>query len=152
MLIRTQGNEQLDLAQADIGIFNTVAQADVLADWNDILGKDYLEANFEQSALDVGNIDGKQLGLPWSMASITMVYNPEILKAAGWDAPPTTIENSKSALAISRQLTLMLSPMPFLPKTQLVLATLCLGCGRLAEQFSMMMVVLQSIAMLQLNA
>lgn len=63
LLIRTQGNEQLDLAQTDIGIFNTVAQADVLADWNDILGKDYLEANFEQSALDVGNIDGKQLGL-----------------------------------------------------------------------------------------
>ena len=57
LLIRTQGNEQLDLAQTDIGIFNTVAQADVLADWNDILGKDYLEANFEQSALDVGNID-----------------------------------------------------------------------------------------------
>ena len=39
LLIRTQGNEQLDLAQTDIGIFNTVAQADVLADWNDILGK-----------------------------------------------------------------------------------------------------------------
>lgn len=98
LLIRTQGNEQLDLAQADIGIFNTVAQADVLADWNDILGKDYLEANFEQSALDVGNIDGKQLGLPWSMASITMVYNPEILKAAGWDAPPTTIEEFEKCL------------------------------------------------------
>ena len=98
LLIRTQGNEQLDLAQTDIGIFNTVAQADVLADWNDILGKDYLEANFEQSALDVGNIDGKQLGLPWSMASITMVYNPEILKAAGWDAPPTTIEEFEKCL------------------------------------------------------
>ena len=57
----------------------------MLADWNEILGEDYLKENFEQSALDVGNIDGKQLGLPWSMASITMVYNPEILAAAGWD-------------------------------------------------------------------
>lgn len=83
LLIRTQGSEQLDLAQADIGIFNTVAAAGVLADWNEILGEDYLKANFEQAALDVGNIDGKQLGLPWSMASITMVYNPEILAAAG---------------------------------------------------------------------
>ena len=85
LLIRTQGGEQLDLAQADIGIFNTIAAAGVLADWNEILGEDYLKENFEQSALDVGNIDGKQLGLPWSMASITMVYNPEILAAAGWD-------------------------------------------------------------------
>ena len=39
LLIRNQGSEQLDLAQVDIGIFNTVAQAGVLADWNDILGE-----------------------------------------------------------------------------------------------------------------
>lgn len=32
LLIRTQGKEQLDLAQTDIGIFNTVAAAGVLAD------------------------------------------------------------------------------------------------------------------------
>lgn len=99
LLIRTQGSEQLDLAQADIGIFNTVAAAGVLADWNEILGEDYLKANFEQAALDVGNIDGKQLGLPWSMASITMVYNPEILAAAGWDQVPATIEEFEACMA-----------------------------------------------------
>lgn len=99
LLIRNQGSEQLDLAQVDIGIFNTVAQAGVLADWNEILGEDYLKANFPQSALDVGNIDGKQLALPWSMASITMVYNPEILAQAGWDAAPTTMEEFEQCLA-----------------------------------------------------
>lgn len=99
LLIRTQGSEQLDLAQADIGIFNTVAAAGVLADWNEILGEDYLKANFEQAALDVGNIDGKQLGLPWSMASITMVYNPEILAAAGWNQVPATIEEFEACMA-----------------------------------------------------
>lgn len=99
LLIRTQGGEQLDLAQTDIGIFNTIAAADVLADWNEILGEDYLKENFEQSALDVGNIGGKQLGLPWSMASITMVYNPEILAAAGWDSVPTTIEAFEQCMA-----------------------------------------------------
>lgn len=99
LLIRTQGGEQLDLAQTDIGIFNTVAAAGVLADWNDILGKDYMEATFEQSSLSVGNIDGKQLGMPWSMASITMVYNPEILSAAGWDKTPATIDEFEQCLA-----------------------------------------------------
>lgn len=99
LLIRTQGGEQLDLAQTDIGIFNTVAAAGVLADWNDILGKDYMETTFEQSSLSVGNIDGKQLGMPWSMASITMVYNPEILSAAGWDKSPTTIDEFEQCLA-----------------------------------------------------
>lgn len=99
LLIRTQGGEQLDLAQTDIGIFNTVAQAGVLADWNEILGEDFMKATFEQSALDTGNIDGKQYGLPWSMASLSMVYNPEMLAAAGWDAPPATMEEFEQCLA-----------------------------------------------------
>ena len=99
LLIRTQGGEQLDLAQVDIGIFNTVAAAGVLADWNDILGADYMSETFEQSALDVGNIDGQQLGMPWSMASISMVYNPEILAAAGWDSVPVTIAEFEQCLA-----------------------------------------------------
>ncbi len=99
LLIRTQGGEQLDLAQADIGIFNTIAQAGVLADWNDILGEDFMKATFEQSALDVGNVDGKQLGMPWSMASISMVYNPELLAAAGWEKVPATIAEFEQCLA-----------------------------------------------------
>ncbi len=100
LLIRSQNsNEQLDLAQVDIGIFNTVAQAGVLADWNEILGEDYMKETFEQSALDVGNIDGQQLGMPWSMASISMVYNPEILAAAGWDEVPVTIAEFEQCLA-----------------------------------------------------
>ena len=99
LLIRTQGTEQLDIAQVDIGIFNTIAAAGVLADWNEILGADYMSETFEQSALDVGNIDGQQLAMPWSMASISMVYNPEILAAAGWDTVPTTIAEFEQCMA-----------------------------------------------------
>ena len=99
ILIRTQGKEQLDLAQVDIGIFNTVAQAGVLADWNEILGEDYMKETFEQAALDVGNIDGKQLAMPWSMASISMVYNPELLKKSGWNHVPTTLDEFEQCLA-----------------------------------------------------
>ena len=99
LLIRTQGGEQLDLAQVDIGIFSTLAATGVLADWNDILGADYMSATFEQSALDVGNIDGQQLAMPWSMAAISMVYNPEILAAAGWDTVPTTIDEFEQCMA-----------------------------------------------------
>ena len=45
----------------------------MLAEWTEILGEDYLKENFEEAALASGRIDGKQLGLPWSMASISMV-------------------------------------------------------------------------------
>lgn len=99
LLIRTQGGEQLDIAQTDIAIFNTVANAGVLADLNEVLGEDYLKSNFQESALEVGNIDGKQYGMPWSMASLSMVYNPEILKQAGWDNPPSTMEEFETCLA-----------------------------------------------------
>lgn len=99
LLIRTQGGEQLDIAQVDIGIFNTIAAAGVLADWNEILGADYMNDTFEQSALSVGNINGQQLAMPWSMASISMVYNPEILAAAGWDTVPTTIAEFEQCMA-----------------------------------------------------
>ena len=57
LLIRTQGGEQLDIAQVDIGIFNTVASAGVLADLNEVMGADYLKENFQESSLAVGNID-----------------------------------------------------------------------------------------------
>lgn len=99
LLIRTQGGEQLDIAQVDIGIFNTIAAAGVLADWNEILGADYMSNTFEQSALDVGNVNGQQLAMPWSMASISMVYNPEILAAAGWNTVPTTIAEFEQCMA-----------------------------------------------------
>lgn len=99
LLIRTQGGEQLDIAQADIGIFNTVANAGVLADLNEVLGEDYLKKNFQEAALQAGNIDGKQYGMPWSMASLSMVYNPEILKQAGWESTPKTMEEFEKCLA-----------------------------------------------------
>ena len=99
LLIRTQGGEQLDIAQTDIAIFNTIANAGVLADLNEVLGEDYLKSNFQESALEVGNIDGKQYGMPWSMASLSMIYNPEILKEAGWDNPPSTMEEFEKCLA-----------------------------------------------------
>lgn len=99
LLIRLQGGEQLDIAQTDIGIFNTIQQANVLADLKEVFGEEWLSENFQQSTLDVGNVDGKQYGLPWSMASISMIYNPEILKKAGWDEVPKTIEEFEACLA-----------------------------------------------------
>ena len=63
------------------------------------MGEEYLKENFEESALAVGNIGGKQLGMPWSMAALTMVYNPEILAAAGWQKPPATLEEFEQCMA-----------------------------------------------------
>ena len=98
ILIRLQGGEQLDIAQVDIGMFNTLAQTGMLQDLNEIFTAEEL-SNFQTSALNVGLVDGQQLALPWSMASISMVYNPEILKEAGWDRIPATIAEFEQCCA-----------------------------------------------------
>lgn len=99
LLVRTQGGEQLDIAQVDIGIFNTIESAGVLADWNDLVGEEWLKETFDESYLEVGNVDGKQMALPWSMASISMVYNPEILAEAGWTTPPATMTEFEQCMS-----------------------------------------------------
>jgi multiple sugar transport system substrate-binding protein len=103
LVIRNQGNEKLDIAQADIGIFATLAATGALADWNELAGAAWVKDNFEAASLAVGNVNGKQLGLPWSVASIGMIYNPEILKQAGFTEPPKTIAEFERCLeAVSK--------------------------------------------------
>ena len=59
LLIRLQGSEPLDIAQADIAIFNTIAQTGALADLSEIIDPAILE-DISPAALSVGNINGKQ--------------------------------------------------------------------------------------------
>jgi multiple sugar transport system substrate-binding protein len=103
LVIRNQGNERLDIAQVDIGIFAVIAATGALADWNDLAGASWVKDNFEASSLAVGSINGKQLGLPWSIASIGMIYNPEILAKAGFSEPPKTVAEFERCLeAVSK--------------------------------------------------
>lgn len=98
LIIRTQGGEDLDVAQIDMGWLETLADMDVLVDLNTVIGEDWLTENVEGAALAAGNVNGKQLGIPWTTASIGMVYNPSILEEAGVNTPPTTIQEFEDAL------------------------------------------------------
>lgn len=99
LIIRNQGSEELDVAQVDINIFGALAKMGILADMNDLLGQDYLKQNYNDAALKVGQYDGKQLGMPWSIASIGMLYDPSILSTVGYSTPPATIEQFEDCLA-----------------------------------------------------
>ncbi len=98
LIIRSQGSEQLDMAQVDIGMFGALSEMDILVDFNELLGADYLAENYDAAALEVGNVNGKQVGMPWSIASIGMVYNPTLLAAVGYEEPPTTIEEFEACM------------------------------------------------------
>ena len=98
LILRNQGSDQLDVAQVDIGIFGALANAGILEDMNELMGEDYLKENYDEAALKVGQFEGKQLGMPWSIASIGLVYNPTLLKSVGYDKPPKTISEFEDCL------------------------------------------------------
>ncbi len=98
LIIRTQGNQDLDVAQVDMAWLATLAKMDVLVDLNEVLGETWMKENIPEASLSSGNIDGKQLAVPWTQASIGMVYNPTILKNAGIDKVPETVDEFEAAL------------------------------------------------------
>ena len=97
LIIRNQGSEQLDIAQVDIGMFGALSEMGILEDVSSLVDEDQLAA-YEESALEVGQVEGQQLGMPWSIASIGMVYNPTLLSEVGYGTPPATIEEFEDCL------------------------------------------------------
>ncbi|WP_342364283.1 ABC transporter substrate-binding protein [Terrarubrum flagellatum] len=73
-----------------------------LADLNQVVGKDKLEAAIDVNVLNVGRIGGKQLALPIATGSIGMVANKEVLQKAGVDKLPETIAELRAALIAVR--------------------------------------------------
>ncbi len=68
------------------------ARAGNLVDLHTFLSKAVLSAAFNQGYLDVGNVDGKQVGFVWKANSkSTFWYRAADFKANGW-APPKTMD------------------------------------------------------------
>lgn len=71
---------------------------------NDIVGKyfpndsSYLSDTFLDNILSLAQVDGKQVGLPFSISTPIIYYNADLFKAAGLnpDTPPTTWEEVQS--------------------------------------------------------
>jgi multiple sugar transport system substrate-binding protein len=98
LIIRSQGSEALDVAQVDVGMFAALSDMGVLEDLSTVFDANWLKDNFEDASLKVGQVNGKQLGLPWTLASIGMTYNPTLLKNAGVTTIPKTVDEFEQAL------------------------------------------------------
>ncbi len=98
LMVRSVGKEHLDVSQVEYSWLQQLESAGVVEDLNTLFDPQWLDDNFEQSTLDVGKINGKQVGLPWTLASIGMVYNPSLLAKAGIFEPPTTIAQFEEVL------------------------------------------------------
>ena len=99
LIIRLQGGEALDVAQLDSSMMSSIFGMDACYKVEELFDEEFI-ASLSQAGLNYGlNTAGESIGVPWTMASIGMVYNPEILKAVGYDAPPTTLEEFEACCA-----------------------------------------------------
>lgn len=97
-ILRYRSNEAPQLAQLQERWLSTFASLDALVDLNEVFGQEYLESKMDPGLLSFGQFGGKQLGIPWTAASIGMVANTKVLSDAGISDLPTTVEEFVQAL------------------------------------------------------
>lgn len=98
LILKSKSSDDLDIAQIQSSWFNTLAAQDVLVDLNTVLDPEWITDSFTEAALEAGQSDGKQFALPWTVAAIAPLYNPELLESSGVDEVPTTVAEFEEAL------------------------------------------------------
>ncbi|MEV4173281.1 hypothetical protein [Nonomuraea sp. NPDC049709] len=92
--LKLRGGQLTGAIQLDISWLAALAAMGKLKD----LGAQGAKGGYTDVALSSGQFGGKQLGLPWTTGSIGLVANTEILKKAGVEELPATIEEFEAAL------------------------------------------------------
>lgn len=102
LFLRARSNDLPDAAQISERWLPTLAALPGAVDFNTVYGADALAELYAPDALAMGQIDGKQMGLPWISGSIGMVANKAVLDEAGVTEIPTTVAEFKDALVAVR--------------------------------------------------
>lgn len=96
--LRSRTNTLPDIMQVQGRFLPTIANIDGIVDLNGVFGQETLDSQFPAGFLAMGQVDGKQVALPWIAGTIGMVANKKVLEAAGVEAVPGTIEEFRDAL------------------------------------------------------
>lgn len=94
VLLQANGGQLSGVVQLDVAWMAPMAALGVLQD----VGASVPEGVYTDAALRSCQVDGVQYGLPWTIASIGMVANQELLTAAGVTELPTTVAEFEAAL------------------------------------------------------
>jgi multiple sugar transport system substrate-binding protein len=93
-MVACQAKEGPDLMWQSYAWTNSFAKKGLLQSFNSYLeNSDAIDLNdFDQTALELGNVDGEVYGLAWSTEAMCLVYNKELFREAGLDpdSPPQT--------------------------------------------------------------
>ncbi|MEV1329431.1 extracellular solute-binding protein [Micromonospora costi] len=94
LTLQVRGGQFTGAAQMDIAWLAGLAALGKLRDLGDV-AKD---AGYTEAALSSGQVEGKQVGLPWTTAAIGLIANRDLMQKAGITSAPTTIADFEAAL------------------------------------------------------
>lgn len=94
LILQVRGGQFSGAAQMDVAWLSTLAALGKLRD----LAPQVEGRGYTNSGLAAGQIDGAQLGLPWTIAAIGLTTNIELYDAAGANAQPETLEEFEDGL------------------------------------------------------
>lgn len=97
-ILRARSNTLPDVGQSQGRLLPVIGNIDQLQDFNEVIGREELLNIFDEGFLSMGEVNGKQVALPWITGTIGMVANLEVLEKAGISEVPTTVEEFKAAL------------------------------------------------------
>lgn len=94
LTLQVRGDQFSGAMQLDIAWLATMSALGKLRDLSPYVdGRGYTEAG-----LSVGQVDGVQNGLPWTMGAIGLIANSELLEQVGADSVPDNIEDFEALL------------------------------------------------------
>lgn len=94
LMLQVRGGQFAGAAQLDVAWLSSLAALGKLVDLSPYTdGRDYTKP-----ALAAGTFEGKQLGLPWTIAAIGLVTNTELLEKAGASTDPKTLDEFEDNL------------------------------------------------------
>lgn len=96
--LRARTDTLPDIMQVQGRFLPTIANIDQVVDLNTVFGEQALKAQFSPGFLSMGQVDGKQVALPWIAGTIGMVANQKVLDAAGVQGIPDTVDEFRAAL------------------------------------------------------
>lgn len=92
VILRQRTNQRSDVVQLQERWVPQFAAMNALVDLDDVFGKERLNQLYDPEILKLGQVRGKQVGVPFTVGAITMIANRQVLKDAGIAEPPKTME------------------------------------------------------------
>lgn len=101
-LLRGRSGTLPDVGQSQGRLLPIIANLDGIQDLNEVIGRDALLEMFDEGFLSMGEVNGRQVAVPWITGTIGMVANQEVLDAAGVTEMPVTVDEFREALVMVR--------------------------------------------------